>query len=115
MTELPQSGRYYEEINYRLYQSLEEARFLLLYPDQHFFLKLTLMLTGICRYLTRFKKIIRDQRVYEDNQVDPSALETCLASVAPVEDASVTAEEEGDEVCIVACANASSLMQSVDT
>lgn len=62
------------------------------------------MLTGICRYLTRFKKIIRDQRVFEDNQVDPSALETCLASVAPVEDASVTAEEEGEEVCVVVLA-----------
>lgn len=59
-------------------------------------------MTGIYRHLTRFKKIIRDQRVFEDNQVDPAALETYLASVAPVEDASETAEEDGDEVCILA-------------
>lgn len=51
-----------------------------------------------CRYLTYFKKVIRDQSVFEDNQVDPAALEVCLASVAPQKDASQDVEEEGDEV-----------------
>eukprot|EP00904_Undaria_pinnatifida_P012671 jgi/Undpi1/8534/HiC_scaffold_25.g11001.m1 len=48
-------------------------------------------------YLHRFKKIVRDQRVFEDNQVDPAALEVCLASVAPAEDTFVAVEEEEDE------------------
>lgn len=39
------------------------------------------------RYLTHFKKIVRDRSVFEDNQVDPAALQVCLASMAEAEDA----------------------------
>lgn len=39
------------------------------------------------RYLTHFKKIVRDRRVFEDNQVDLEALQSCLASVTEVDDA----------------------------
>lgn len=39
------------------------------------------------RYLTHFKKIVRDRRMFEDNQVDLEALQSCLAAVAEVDDA----------------------------
>ncbi|CAM9379904.1 unnamed protein product, partial [Pylaiella littoralis] len=40
---------------------------------------------GLQRYLTHFKKIVRDRSVFEDNQVDPAALQVCLASMAKEE------------------------------
>lgn len=45
------------------------------------------------RYLAHFKKIVRDRRIFEDNQVDLESLQSCLASVIEVE----KAQEEDDE------------------
>lgn len=54
--------------------------------------------TFIRRYLAHFKKIIRDKSVFEDNQMDPEALETCLTSVAPSsEDTPAQEVEAGDD------------------
>ncbi|CAM9163871.1 unnamed protein product, partial [Ectocarpus fasciculatus] len=49
------------------------------------------------RYLTHFKKIVRDRRLFEDNQVDPAALQVCLASVTQADGQGAEAEEEEDD------------------
>lgn len=51
------------------------------------------------RYLTHFKKIVRDRSVFEDNQVDPAALQVCLASMAKEE----RAEDEEVNRLLVMC------------
>eukprot|EP00752_Nemacystus_decipiens_P008003 g7150.t1 len=50
------------------------------------------------RYLTHFKKIVRDRRMFEDNRVDLEALQSCLASVSKVDDVTEDgAKEDEDE------------------
>lgn len=50
----------------------------------------------VYRYLNHYKKVVRNRSVFEDNQVDPEALQVCLASVV-TEDISADAEEADEE------------------
>ena len=56
------------------------------------------------RYLRHFKRVVRDRSMFEDNQVDPAALEealeACLTSVPPPRGTTATGEEDFDEVCV---------------
>ncbi|CAM9433152.1 unnamed protein product [Ascophyllum nodosum] len=53
------------------------------------------------KYLRHFKRVVRDRSMFEDNQVDPAALEealeACLTSVPPPRGTTATGEEDFDE------------------
>lgn len=63
-----------------------------------------LMVPVVCHgsYLRHFKRVVRDRSMFEDNQVDPIALEEYLKSVEPSEEDSTTpVEEEKVRECLL--------------